>query len=142
MSKSGLIPAKMMLDYRQRKYALWLLTLPDDHLVKNILPIMLRIGDENAQPKNLPEDDGIWANHQKVRTYGQHLARQVSVQFCIDPANGVKPVINLRDEKFVGKISIQEPTVAILEAQRDNSDLALWSNGSRLKSGKVGAAVV
>ena len=95
-----------------------------------------------AQPEDLPEDDGIWASHQKIKTYGQHLARQVSVQFCIDPADGVEPVVNLRDEKFVGKFSIHEPTVAILEAQRDNSDLALWSDGSKLESGKVGAAVV
>lgn len=96
MSESGLVPAKMMLDYCQQKYALQLLTLPDDYLAKNILSITLKVGDENAQPEDLPEDDGIWASHQKIRNYGQHLARQVSVQFCIDPADGVEPVVNLR----------------------------------------------
>lgn len=70
------------------------------------------------------------------------MARQVSVQFCIDPADRVEPVVNLVDEKFPGRISIQEQAAAILEAQRDNSDLALWSDGSKLESGKVGAAVV
>ena len=79
---------------------------------------------------------------EKVNNFGQHLARQVSVGFCIDPADGVEPVMNLRDEEFLGQLFIQEPTTAILEAQRDKSDLALWSDGSRLESGKVGAAVV
>lgn len=77
MSESGLVPARMMLDYRQQKYALRLLTLPDGHLAKDILPITLRIGDGNAQPGDQPVGDAIWASHQKVKNYGQHLARQV-----------------------------------------------------------------
>lgn len=132
----------MMLDYRQQKYALRLRTLPNNHLAKNILSIILRIDDENVQPKEFPEDDKISASDQKVRTYRPYLACQVSVQFCIDLADGVKPVINLKNKKFVDKISIQKPRVAILKAQRDNSDLALLSNGFKLKSRKVGIAVI
>lgn len=48
-----------MVDYRQRKYTYRLLTLPDRHSTKEILPITLRIGDESAQSGELPEDDGI-----------------------------------------------------------------------------------
>lgn len=67
---------------------------------------------------------------------------KLSVQFCIDLVDGVKPVINLKNEKFINKISIQEPIVAILEAQKNYSDLALQSNGFRLKSRKLDIAVV
>lgn len=37
---------------------------------------------------------------------------------------------------------IQEPKTAIGEAKKDVSDLALWSDGSKLESGGAGAAVV
>lgn len=67
MSESGLIPARIMLDYRQRKYAHRLLTLPDGHPTKDILPITLRAGDGNAQPEEQPEGDGIWSTNQTVK---------------------------------------------------------------------------
>ena len=66
----------------------------------------------------------------------------MSIGLYIDPADGIEPVMNLRDEEFLGKLLIQKPTTATLEAQRDKSDLALWSDRSRVESGKVGAAVV
>ena len=95
-----------MLDYRQRKYAHRLLTLPDSHPTKDILLITLRVGDGNAQPEEQPEGDGIWSTNQKVKNYGQHLARQVSTRFCIYPAEGVEPVMNLKYEEFPGRIIV------------------------------------
>lgn len=59
MSKSGLVSARMMLDYRQRKYTFQLLTLPDDYLSKNILSIMLKVGERNLLPEDLLEHDWI-----------------------------------------------------------------------------------
>ncbi len=53
-----------------------------------------------------------------------------------------RPCLMNRHEEFLGKISIQEPKAAVSDAQKNKSDLALWSDGSRLESGKVGAAVV
>lgn len=58
------------------------------------------------QLENLSENNEIWANYQKVRIYRQYLACQVFVQFCIDPIDKIEPVINLKNEKFIGKISI------------------------------------
>ncbi len=142
MSESGLILAHILLGFRQRKYAYRLLSLPDSIPTKAILTITLRIGDGHAQPEDQPESDGIWATQQKVKSYGQHLARQVTVGFCVDPADGVEPVRNLEHEEFLGKISIQEPKAAVSDAQENKSDLALWSDRFRLESGKVGAAVV
>lgn len=50
MSSLGLLPAYILLDSRQRVYAHRLLSLPDSIPTKDILPITLRTGDENAQP--------------------------------------------------------------------------------------------
>ncbi len=42
MSESGLVPAHVLLDYRQRNYAYRLLTLPDGNPAKDILLVTLR----------------------------------------------------------------------------------------------------
>ena len=108
IGKVGFILAAIMLDYCQRRYAYRFLTLPDGHSVKDILPISLKMGDGGAQPEKLPDNDKIWSTSQKVRIYGQHLVRQVSVDFSIDLAKGVEPIIHLKPVKFMGKIVIQE----------------------------------
>ncbi len=131
-----------MLDYRQRRYEYRLLTLPDGHPTKDILPVSLRIGDGSAQPGELPENDEIWSLNQRVRTYGQYLAQQVSVGFSIDLAEGVEPVIHLKPVEFIGKIIIQESKVAIKEAKEDMSDLILWSDGSKREAEGAGAGKV
>lgn len=64
------------------------------------------------------------------------------MNFSIEPAEGVEPVIHLKPAEFSGRIIIQEPKVAIKEAKEDLSDLTLWSDGSKLDSGGAGAAVV
>lgn len=101
----------------------------------------MRAGDGSAQPGELPENDEIWSFNQRVRTYGEHLARQVSVGFSIDLAEGVEPVIHLKPVEFLGKVIIQEPKVAIKEGKEDMSDLILWSEGSKGEAGGAGAAV-
>ena len=137
MSESGLIPARILLDYRQRKYVYRL----DGNPTKSVLPVTLRSGDRNAQPEEQPEDDGIWAQQQKARNYGQHLAQQVSIGFCIDPAYGVEPVVHQKLTEFPSKIIIQDEKTAILEAKKDSSTLALWTDGSKVESRGAGAAV-
>ena len=52
MSESGLIPAYILLDFWQPQYAYRLLSLPESISTKAILPIILRIGDGNAQPED------------------------------------------------------------------------------------------
>ena len=51
-------------------------------------------------------------------------------------------MINLKYKEFSGEIIIQKPTTAISEAKKDKSDLALWSDGSKLELGSVGAAAI
>ena len=48
LSEAGLILAKLLLDFRQKSYAYWLLTLPNHHPTKGILSISLREGDEKS----------------------------------------------------------------------------------------------
>lgn len=57
------------------------------------MPIALRVGDGGAQPDEQPEDDAIWACNRRITTYGQRLARKVSVRGCIDPAEGNEPIL-------------------------------------------------
>lgn len=74
ISESGLSPAQIMLDFRQRKYAHLILSLSDSIPTKEILPVTLRIGDRNTQPNKQPENDAIWASNERITNYGQQLA--------------------------------------------------------------------
>lgn len=59
-----------MLDYSQQRYAYRLLTLLDEHSIKDILPVTFRFGDKSVQPRKLPENGEIWDFKQKVRNFG------------------------------------------------------------------------
>ncbi len=79
MSESRLILTHVLFDYRQRNYTYSLLSFPNSIPTKDILLIILRIGDENAQPEDQPDHDFSLARDQYIRTYGQRFARQVLV---------------------------------------------------------------
>ena len=142
MNDLGLLPAHILLDSRQRAYAHRILCLPDSIPTKGILPITLQIGDGNARPEELPEYDLIWSTNQRIRTYGQHLAKQVSVGFSIDPAEEVEPISAMPVGVFPGKIFMEEKCTTIEIAKRGQADLILWCDGSKLDQGETGAAVV
>ena len=143
MNDFGLIPAHILLDSWQQAYTYRIISLPDSIPTKDILPITLRTGDRNAQPRDLPEYDSIWTTNQQIRTYGQHLARQVSVPFSIDPAKGVEPILaGIPAQYFPGKIFMEEKYKAIEKAKKDEANLSLWCDGSNLNQGGTGAVVV
>ena len=74
-------------------YAYRLLTLPNDHLTKKILPIGFRNGDtDTIGAKKQPEDALIWAGSERPNLLGQWLACQVSGTQVVDPAYGVEPI--------------------------------------------------
>ncbi len=58
LCEADLTPASIILDSQQRLYAYWLLSLPDEHPTKKILPISLRRGDETLE--ELPENNFMW----------------------------------------------------------------------------------
>lgn len=142
MSESGLLPAHILLDFRQRKYAHRILSLPDSIPTKDILPITLRKGDGTAQPGDLFESDSIWLTAQRIKTYGQQLVEQVSVGFSIDLAEGVEPISAMLAQVFPGKILMEEKTRATDFTKGDRADFTLLCYGSKLDQGGAGAAVV
>ncbi len=142
LCEAGLIPAKLLLDFRQKTYAYRLLTLPDHHPTKNILPVSLRKGDESSQSREQPNDTLIWAEQVKPREFGHLLAQKVSSNNAIDPADGVEPVDGMRfTNKFSGTIIIEEEKRAVQEARRYRTGTVMWVDGSKLDQGNAGAAV-
>ena len=134
-----------MLNHRQKIYAYRLLTLPNDHPTKKVLPISFRNGDADFSREEEQADDPlIWAGRERPNSLGQWLARQISNTLAVDPGYGVEPVerswrlnINLPLQ-----IVLQPKQEAIQEAKRIQDGLVFWTNGSRLDEGRVGAAVV
>lgn len=99
------------------------------------------MGDENGQPGEQPEDDLHWITVQRIRTYGQHLARQVSVNYSIDSADGVEPISETSTATFPGKIVVEEKNQAIDRAETETANFVLWCVGSKRAEGGPGAAV-
>ena len=119
LSEAGLIPAQILLDNRQRMYAYRLLTLPDQHAAKTILPISLRNRDRNSQPREQPTDTLLWTKITRPAPYGQWLAWQIALDHAIDPAEGVEPV-KLVDciAKFEEQLVIESPKDALEKAKK------------------------
>lgn len=93
ISEAGLVPAQILLDHRQRMYTYRLLTLPDDHITKKILPISFRKGDaDTISADEQPEDTLIWAGNERPTTLSQWLARQIATKQAVDSAFGLEPI--------------------------------------------------
>ena len=102
--EAGLVLAPKLLNYSQRQYAFRLLSLSDQHPIKEILPISLRKGDAGSQPGELPENTLMWTENARPTLYGHWLAWQISFEHSIDPADGVEPVEIMEVDRFSGKI--------------------------------------
>ena len=142
LSEAGLIPAKILLDFCQKRYTYCLLTLPDGHPTKEILPVSMREGDGSLQPGEQPENTLMWVENLRPTLLGQLLAWRLAFDQSIDPADGVEPV----DESgssvlFSGDIILEEKEKAIIQAKRGQRGAVLWTDGSKLDTGNVGAAV-
>lgn len=108
LSEAGLVPAKILLDSRQKKYAYRLLTLPDQHPAKNILLISMGEGDGNSQPGEQPDNTLMWIESAKPPLLGHRLARQLALDNSIDPAEGIELVENSgAATPFPGEIVIE-----------------------------------
>lgn len=92
LCEASLVPASTLLNHRQRSYAYRLLSLPDQHPTKEILPVSLRVGDESFQPGELPDNTLMWTEDTRATLYGQWLAWQLTTEHSMHPANGVEPV--------------------------------------------------
>ena len=132
ISEAGLVPAQILLDYRQKMYAYRLLTLPDDHHTKKILPISFRNGDaDTIRAENQPEDTLTWAGSERPTSLGQWFARQVSVTQAVDPAYGVESIERswrLNTELPLQAV-LQPKREALQEAKKDRDGMVLWADG-------------
>lgn len=142
MSESGLIPAHILLDFWQRKYAYRLLSLPESISTKAILPVTLRTGNGNVQPKDYPEHNSAWASNGPAINYSQRLAWQVSIGFSIDPAERTEPIQTALNFVFPGELIIEDRNRDIREAKYGEAHLKLWYDGSKLDKDGAGASVV
>lgn len=124
-------------------YTYRLLSFPEDHPTKGILPVSFRKGDGDTQPGEQPANTLLWASSDKASTYGQWLARQIFLTKCRDPTDGVEPVkIVWRCQKIPIQVIIEPAEKAVKEAKNPPAGKILWTDGSKLDSGKSGAGVV
>ncbi|KAF7128706.1 hypothetical protein CNMCM5793_003557 [Aspergillus hiratsukae] len=144
LREAALEPAEVILDQRQLGYAARLLGLPGDHPAKLIIPVSLREGDLHAQLGEQPTDDRSWAapsNAQGPWTLGQHLARNLATVIGTDPSAGFEKVAEVYPSTFPGMITVSPLEEAIKAAERNRPGIALWSDGSRLEDGRIGAGI-
>ena len=70
------------------------------------------------------------------------LARQLALDNSIYPADGIEPVENLGSAApFPGEIVIEKKEKAIKQAKKYQVGTVVWTDGSKLDTGNVGAAV-
>ena len=142
LCEAGLVPASVLLDHRQRVYTHRLLCLPNSHPTKEILPISLREGDRAFQPGELLENTLIWTQDERPTSFGQWLEWQITIDHCIDSAEGVE-LVRGPDSCSSAKLNviIKGKKEAMEEARKDKPGLVFWTDGSKLDQGQIAAAV-
>jgi ribonuclease HI len=142
--EAALEPAESLLEARQLGYTTRLLGLPTNQPTRQILPITFREGDQHAQPGEQPIGDRAWAEDtprgRGPWSLGQHLARQLGKSLRIDPSEGFEET-ELSQGLFPGVIRVLPKEEALIAAREQRPGLSLWSDGSRLDNGRVGAGV-
>ena len=118
LCETGLISASTFLKDYQKQYAYWLFSFSDQQLIQGILLISLRKRDGAFQQEELQKNNLIWTENTRPTLYRQWLAWQITIEYSIDPADGVEPVESMEPNRFKGKIVIQAKKNAIVEAKK------------------------
>ena len=82
-----------------------------------------------------------WAQSEAAKTLGQHLAQKLATLLEVDPSGGFERTVETCSEAFPGEIVIKEAEEALRKVQEAGQGLMLWSDGSQLENGRVGAGV-
>lgn len=102
----------------------------------------MKYGDGNAQPGQYSEDDLEWIYDRiKPSNLAQRLARKLTNKLNLDPLEGFEEAYIVKNLAFPGNIIISAKETAKLEAEKAYKGLILWSDGSKLDSGAVGAGI-
>jgi ribonuclease HI len=142
--EAALEPAESLLEARQLGYTTRLLSLPENQPTRQILPVTFRDGDRHAQPGEQPLGDRAWAEPPTSRcsgSLGQHLARQLGRSLGTDPSEGFEETAEVPQRPFPGTFRVPAMEGALEAAKEPRPGLSLWSDGSRLENGRVGAGV-
>lgn len=87
VSEAGLWPAVLLLNNSQLRYSYVLLAVPQSQSTRDILPVMLREGEEQLQPVELADGDNNWFKPKGIgekEVLGQGLTRTVAEDRGID----------------------------------------------------------
>ncbi|EED11676.1 reverse transcriptase, putative [Talaromyces stipitatus ATCC 10500] len=141
--EAALEPATALLDARVAQYTARLLTLPDTHPTAQILPGTLRHGDLHAQPGEQPLDDREWTSrdNKMPNRLGQRLAKHLAQRLSRDPSGGIERTEQCELKGFPGSIRVLDNEEALTEANQQRPGTMVWSDGSRLDTGRAGAGV-
>lgn len=139
--EANLTPAEPLLDNRQQKYALRALKLPTNHPINSLLPPTLRYGDGDAQPEEYSTLNLEWAGQNPPRNISQRLARKLTEGLSIEPSEGFEIATTPKNREFLGKVIIEPAKEAEDNAYKERKGLVLWTDGSRLESGAIGAGI-
>ena len=129
--EAGLTPGEPLLEARQLRYTR-LLSLPENHPAKKILPVSFREGDEHAQSGERPQvtDNGLTAATGARSPWDNIKLDNSSRARCRQPV-----------ASFPGRIELLPGPEALAAAQTLSPGLAIWSDGSRLENGRCGAGL-
>lgn len=135
LSEAGLVPDHILLDHRQRMYTYRLLSQPEDHPAKKILQLVLE------KEMKIPSLE----TNPRIRFYGLVVIKLVHTDsgLLVDRADGVESVERLwRLQEIPIHVIIEPAEKAVQEAKLYRAGKIFWTDGSKLNSGKSGAAVV
>src|SRR5699024_4950927 len=141
--EAGLTPAEALLGARQLRYTIRLLGLQEGHPAKRILPVSFREGHQHAQPGEQTPGKRQWAERSNRGPWSleQHLARQLANTLSADPSEGFESTIQTTSHQFPGQIEVLPGPETLAAAQSLSPELTIWSDGSRLESGRCGAGI-
>ena len=128
--EAGLTPAEALLEARQLRYTTRLLSLPENHPAKKILPVSFREGDQHTQPGEQTPGNRQWAERSNRGPWslGQHLARQLANILPADPSEGFESTMQTTSSQCPGRIEVLLGPEALAAAQYLSPGLAIWSD--------------
>ena len=145
VKEAGLRSAASLLDNRQRRYALRVLSLPKDNTLREILPVTFRDGDVHAQPGEIESGDWDWQTDLKTKRLGQRLANSLAKGTKIDTSYGCEYTQIVQLTKFPGEVEIADSREKAKDISMSHrvieNEMTYWTDGSKLENQRAGAGI-
>jgi hypothetical protein len=141
LKEAGLRPAESLLENRQRRYGARLLTLPEGHLARTILPGSAR----GSPPRDGEDGEERWSDpFTRNDLLGEQLAWMAGGNGVMEPGVGIEKIqVVLEREELQAKVTIPPRAEAITACNgwNDTESWPIYSDGSRNEAGHVGTGV-